>query len=138
MSARITVDITDPAMAAHFAHAVALHTAWARKDRLDVPQRLIDAALDAKKWATVVRSGPLLSADDDTGDDAPMLLSLPEVAQLLGRSVSTVKRLIAAQALPTVTVGSTRSVRRGDLEAYVGGLGSDNDQVSTIRAREGT
>lgn len=137
MGARITVDLTDSTMAAHFAHAVAAHAAWARTQRIKVPERLIEAGLDAKKWATAGQSGPMLPAADDPGDDAPMLLSIPGAAHLLGLSESTVKRLLRAEALPVVMVGSTRRIRRADVEGYVRSLGADDDTTEHRAAREG-
>jgi excisionase family DNA binding protein len=52
--------------------------------------------------------------------DAP-LLSVPEVAERLAVSSSTVRRLIASGSLPAVRIGGQVRVDRSELFAYVFG-----------------
>lgn len=49
----------------------------------------------------------------------PILLSVEDVAALLGVKTRTVWRLLAAKHIPSVQIGRLRRVRRDDLERYV-------------------
>lgn len=51
--------------------------------------------------------------------DGPMALRVPEVAQQIGLTVRQVYRLISAGELPTVRIGASRRVLRGDLTAFL-------------------
>lgn len=53
---------------------------------------------------------------------APLLLTVPEVAQRLGLSPRTVERAISAGQLASVRVGRARRVAPEDLADYVDGL----------------
>ena len=49
----------------------------------------------------------------------PLLLSLPEAAELLGVGKTLVQRLINDGALPSFKIGGRRLIRREDVEAFV-------------------
>jgi excisionase family DNA binding protein len=52
-----------------------------------------------------------------------LMLTVDETATVLKISKSYAKKLIAAETIPSVTVGRCRRVRICDLNAYVAGLG---------------
>lgn len=54
--------------------------------------------------------------------DSPLLLTVDEVAEQLGISVSKAWQLVGAGTIPSCTVGRTRRVRATDLAGYVEGL----------------
>lgn len=125
-----------PTLLTHLGRALSLEQERCRRDGYTAPpeiKALTDLLLD---WASAVLSGPEV-ANGCGGPDAafvpaPLLLPLGGVAEYLGCSLSTVKRLIADGSLPTVTVGGTRRVRRIDVEAYVEGL-RDGRHIETKR-----
>jgi excisionase family DNA binding protein len=52
-------------------------------------------------------------------ENAPLLLSVPEAAAVLGISKRYAQLLIAGGALPTIRLGRRRLVHRADLEAFI-------------------
>jgi len=67
-----------------------------------------------------------ISADDaprvavsPSWEGAPLLLSVPRAAELLGISKTTLRRFIATGALPTVRLGDRVLLRPEDLERFV-------------------
>jgi len=92
-----------------------------REAGMRAPADIVDLA----EWARLVKTALALDLPFDLSDDAPVaaLLSLPAVAAELGCSVSKVKKLVAAGAIPTVDFDGVRRIRRADLDAYVDGLG---------------
>jgi excisionase family DNA binding protein len=53
------------------------------------------------------------------GPGPSLLLTAREVAEILGISRSTVYELLYARRFPSVRIGSSRRVRRSDLETFV-------------------
>lgn len=108
-------------LAPHVAVALEYHLRRCREQGVPVP----DGLVDLRDWAVVVQRGlssPPPVPESDTGP-VVLLLTLPSVAEQLGCSLSTVKRLIADGDLPTVRLAGVRRVRRVDLEEYVDRLG---------------
>jgi excisionase family DNA binding protein len=122
-----TVSTPLPVLLHHVARALGLQAMWCRQNGFSVPPELVAWAEQAQDWATAVQGGSKVAAAcfgaDAAPVSAPLLLSTPAAAELLGCSASTVKRLMADGSLPTVVVGGTRRIRRSDLEAYVEHLG---------------
>ena len=54
--------------------------------------------------------------------DGPMLLTVEQVAEQLGISVSKAWQMVSAREIPSVNVGRTRRVRPAELATYVAGL----------------
>lgn len=50
---------------------------------------------------------------------AEELLTIPEVGEVLKVAKGTVYRYITHQSLPTVRIGSSRRVRRSDLDRWI-------------------
>jgi excisionase family DNA binding protein len=59
---------------------------------------------------------------DEVGRMSPLVHDLAGVAARLGRSVRTVRRLVASGELPVVMIGGARRVREADLVDYVNQL----------------
>jgi excisionase family DNA binding protein len=54
-----------------------------------------------------------------SGPGPTMLLTVREVAEILGISRSTVYELLYARRFPSVRIGNCRRVQRSDLETFV-------------------
>ena len=54
--------------------------------------------------------------------DAPLLYTPTEAAKLLSIGRSSLYELMADGTIPSVKIGSSRRIRRTDLEAYVDSL----------------
>lgn len=67
-------------------------------------------------------AGPPVANGPVTAPDAPILLRLREVAQLLGVSLSTVEDMAARGELPVVRIGKSVRVRRDELTAWLDAL----------------
>ena len=77
-----------------------------------------DASDGAQPEGTCRRSfaaGLLLGADEDE----PPLLSVREVARLLGLSTATVYALCSAGTLPTIRILNTIRIRPADVRAFI-------------------
>lgn len=112
---------------AHLAVALSRYLKEAAREGRGVPAELV-AVLDFATDAVRERQGaPTVGvcADPDHagGMSAKLLLTRREVANLLGVSMRTLERRIAAGELPLVMVGGVPRVRRADLDKYVAGLG---------------
>ncbi len=64
----------------------------------------------------------LIGADRRGGGDDARLLDTKELAAQLGCSVSTVKRQVAAGAIPVVRIGRLVRFRRGDVAVLIDAL----------------
>lgn len=122
--------VVPPDLVAHVAVALEHHLHRCREQAVTVPPSLVEL----RDWAVVVQRG--LSSPDPLppSDDAPVvgvLLRLPEVAERLSCSLTSVKRLIAAGDLPVVHLLGQRRVRTTDLDAFVESLdgGTFRDRV---------
>lgn len=123
----------DAELAPHVARALAVHLRWCRDNGISVA----DGLDEAQRWAEVVARGLTSPVALPAGDDAgvePLLLTIPQTAELLGCSASRVKTLIAAGQLPVVDFGGVRRVRRVDVDAFLeklAGGSSFRDDVET-------
>lgn len=116
----------DPAVLAHVAVALRVYRDTARREHRTYPDGLTEIEeFCAGRLRKVQGGATLAKAVMDAHDAAmtPTLLdTLPTAAGALAVSVATVKRLIDANELPAVKVGSRTLVRRCDLEHYVDNL----------------
>ena len=122
MSAPLQLVIS-PELTPHVARALAVHIRWCRDNGVLVA----DGLVEAQEWAEVVARGlssPLPLPGVDTGVVEPLILTIPQTAEMLGCSATKVKTLIAAGQLPVVCFGGVRRVRRADVEGLVERLGS--------------
>lgn len=125
------VQLVVPAeLAGHVAVALELYAARCREQAYAVP----DGLLDLREWAVVVHRGlssPEAPPPLDSASVVGVLLRLPVVAERLGCSLSTVKRLVADGELPAVLFHGQRRVRTEDLDAFIAGLpgGSFRDRL---------
>lgn len=67
----------------------------------------------------------------------PVLVSIAQVAEILGRSPKTVRRRIAAGSLPAVIEHGQLMVRGDDLRGYIDGLQRPRNERPR-RRRQGT
>jgi Helix-turn-helix domain len=114
--------MTSTRAAAHLATAIAAHVAQARRDGLDVPAEVIALGRVFEAAATT-RHDPTPLDGCSCGREAepviePELLTVPQVARVLGMSPRSVERRIASGALPSVDCAGVR-VRRSDLARYI-------------------
>lgn len=103
----------DPLVVSRRGDAVGSNTAPASGRRLDNTIRAHPDSLAA----TVSNAGYT-----DVGLDALDLLTVPQVADLLGVSPRTVRRLIYSAELKSVKIGTAVRVAPEDLAAYIAGL----------------
>lgn len=122
---------------AHVVQALADHVRALRRAGRSVPPELetVTAALRA---SLPNPQRPAECACDQQERDAgdvyePLLLTLPDVARMLAVSRATVERLVAAEDLASVKVGSGRRVRRADLDAYVASLPERSARAAAAR-----
>lgn len=102
-----------PQVRAHLAVAVRAHVRQLRRDGATAPPEL-ELLADA-----------LLGQQPSPRDDLS-LLGVGEVADRLGVSTSTVKRLIASRELPSVLVRRRRLVRACDVDRFSKGQQGQN------------
>jgi len=117
----------DQQAAAHVAAALSSHFHWARDNGYRPPPELLDLADRCLKGARGGQAGTAVDAIADRADAAPvtaLLLSYRQAAAVLGVSVRTITRLVAAGELPSVHVGGIVRIRREDVESYVASLAS--------------
>lgn len=108
----------DADLAPHVARALSTHLAWCRTNGVTVP----DGLAEVLKWSQVVARGlsspPALDVTDDVVVE-PLILTIPQVAELLGCGQTKVKTLVDAGQLPVVDFGGVRRVRRADVDAFI-------------------
>lgn len=116
-----------PRTAAHLVAALNLHREWARRQHIPTPTEL-DAIRDALvRVATSGQERPSLVDIDPSAHPpavAPLLLTYPEAASVLGLSERQVRRLVADGRVPSVRHGRSVRIHRDDLEAYAQSLRS--------------
>lgn len=125
----------DAEVAPHLARALSGHLRWCRDNGVTVPDGLIEAL----EWAQVVVRGlnsPSPLPGDDSGPVEPLILTLPQTAELLGCSVTKVKTLIDTGQLLAVDFGGVRRVRRADIDVFLEHLagGSSFRDDITVKA----
>lgn len=127
--------MVEPQHAAHLAMALDAHFRRCREQGVPVP----DGLRECHRWAVVVREGLSSPAPLPAPDDAGVVLlyTLPQVAEQLGCSLSSVKRLIEDGALPVVRPLGARRVRRTDLEAFVASLPPGGHFRDRLEVKEG-
>ena len=127
MTLQITIDVGDRDTAGQLVYALTNHMRWCRERGLMVAPGLSAAWKQAQVVARGLSGEEL---DDPPHSDVvePLLLTLPQAAELLGCSVSKVKSMIAKGQLPTVDFDGVRRIRRTDVENLVAG-GSFRDHV---------
>lgn len=118
---------------AHVAVALSRYVRAARTDGAQVPPvvaRLLEVALICARGR---QEAPTVDALGELVDAAPvsLLLRPAAVAAALDVSERTVDRLLASGALASVRVSGTRRVRRADLEDFVAGLPSRDNEGSS-------
>lgn len=120
------VYVSDRESAAHLAKAIATHARWARTNQIPLPPELLALAESLLKQSTAAQGGSepdgFAGLADTDEVNAPLLLSLRQAGQLLGCSLSSVKRLIEAGELEAVKVNGIRKVRRTDVDEYIASL----------------
>ena len=126
--------VISPELSPHIAKALGVHVRWCDVNGIPVP----DGLVEVQKWAQVVARGlssplPLLEGDDAHVE--PLILTLPQAAEVLGCSVSKVKTLIAAGQLPVIDFGGVRRVRRSDIEAFVERLAGGTSFRDSIESK---
>jgi excisionase family DNA binding protein len=122
----------------HLAWAVQSHREFLRRREVPEPAEFTAIAdMLLRLWkgqdGSMPDVAPLMA---DGGAMTSLLLDLPAAAELIGVSLSTVKRLVAAGDLTAVKVGRLTRIRREDAEAYVAtlGPGSFRDHVTAKSA----
>lgn len=114
----------------HLALAMSRHVRHLRQDALQVPPSVDELAV---LLVRCVQTRPTATSGDHTWtmesravqDDqmaGRLLVSKAEAAELLGVSVRTVERLIAAGQLPLLHIERASRLRVTDIEAYVNSL----------------
>jgi excisionase family DNA binding protein len=113
--------------AAHLVVAIRGHREQMARSYQPVPDQLRQIEDWCSAWVRKGQEGSSLDGGGDVAEAAPMteplLLTLDRTAELLGVSVSTVKRLVAGDdpELVSVVIGNSRRVHRDDLDAYLAG-----------------
>ncbi len=118
--------MNDLAAARHLATALAAHRVRVERDGGAVPDSLRLLEHLASFRVTGGQEGSVFGASDSGVDDqamTPRLLTFRQVADALGVSESSVKRVVDRGELPAVKVGGAVRVRTDDLDSYVAGLG---------------
>lgn len=110
----------------HLALALTRHIRQLRHDGLRVPASIDELAailmhcVRTRPAPTGLDDMPL--AADDGGVAGRLLVTKAEAAELLGVSVRTVERLVAAGRLPLLHIEGAARIRIADIEAYVDSL----------------
>jgi excisionase family DNA binding protein len=127
--------------ALHLAVALEQHARSCRANGTKLPPELADLAKTC--WARAKGDSDRQEATTLAevvqglqGGPVPLLVDVPEAAEVLGVSSRQVERLVASGELRSVKVGGCRRIRRSDLERYVDGLtpGSFGSRVVTKSA----
>lgn len=107
-------------LAAHLATAITVHRRSLVDQEYPMPPGLDVLLGQLRTYAA--RSGQPstpLPARDDSRDMDPALLDYPAVSRRLGVSERTVRRLVAAGALPAVRVGNAVRLHPDDLTTWI-------------------
>lgn len=123
--ARVILD-PDRAEALHLAVALDLHRQTCRTNGVFLPAALDQ--LGAWCWRRAKgdsegQTGPTLAEIVRTFQTPSVMLTYAQAAQWLKVSTRTLKRMVTAGEIPTVTVGGSVRIRRADLEHYIASLG---------------
>ena len=112
-------------LAGHLTIAVQEHRKWARRAGLAVPAELDEIeralAIRARRGQTGTPVEDLWSVRH-AQTMSPRLLDYAAAGQVLGVSVRTVKRLVAAGDLTPVRIGGSSRVRVEDVDDYIARL----------------
>ena len=110
----------DSAGRAHLARALDEHRRWCRANGRTMPATLVQLAALLTTTAPNGQARTTQRDEDDLPDTEPMTLAytFSEAGDLLGISERTVRRLVAAGELQSITVGSLPRIHREDLSDY--------------------
>ena len=115
-----------PEIVRHVAWALSRHVRQLHFEGVAMPREVEELATFLAYFARIRQAPPAVAVMNGIGHDPVvpdrMLVTKHEAAQLLGVSVRTVERLVAAGRLQQVQVERLARFRVGDLEAYVHGL----------------
>lgn len=110
----------------HVTLALSRHVRQLQSEGVPVPREVEELTTFLVHLARIRHAPPAVAVKDGFDHDAVvpdrMLVTKHEAAQVLGVSVRTVERLVAAGRLQQVQVERLARFRIGDLEAYVRGL----------------
>jgi len=115
-----------PEIVRHVASALSRHVRQLHLEGVPVPREVDELTAFLVQLVRIRQAPPVVAVmngmDHDPVVPDRMLVTKHEAAQLLGVSVRTVERLVAAGRLQQVQVERLARFRIGDLEAYVRGL----------------
>jgi excisionase family DNA binding protein len=124
---RVLILDLDRGAALHLAVALDLHRRTCRANGTQVPSELAELAKTC--WSRAKgdddRQAPTNLAEivqGLQGGPVPLLIDVPQAAEVLGVSSRQVERLVASGELASVKVGAARRIRRADLDRYVDNL----------------
>lgn len=112
----------DEVLTAHLRRSVMDHRRWCRANGVPFPVGLDELVAVLADQGGLGRPQFDLFGDDSDSGHMVLALEYAETAARLHVSERTVRRLVAAGALPAVDIGGCKRVRTSDLAAYVEGL----------------
>lgn len=114
--------------ALHLAKGMAMYARWARDNGIQLPEAVRRLPEVAHQEASEGQGGPSFPSLDELahGGVVPEALTYEAAAAFLGVSRTTLKRLVASGALPLVSVGGPKRIRRADLTEYLADLKPEN------------
>ena len=133
MTALVALDLAGRT-GAHLARALDAHRLWCRANGHSMPADLVQLVALLSMMASNGQSRTTSSAVDDLADTAPVVIAytFAEAGTLLGVSERTVRRLVAAGELRSISVASAPRIHREDLEYYAQRLRSEKDGTALV------
>ena len=121
----IALFLTDVACAGDWVRAITCYETELRRNGCRLPQHLVEVRTAALERVRESQSGSFWTPTEEEAQSAdvePLAHTYSRVADRLGVSLATVKRLVKAGQLPVVAIHGAPRVRAEDLDRYVAGL----------------
>jgi excisionase family DNA binding protein len=130
MAGPVLIDLSSPQFCGHLAQAIHDHRERWRLNGVATPSELTELENYLLNRVRTSQDGSASSEppfDWRTMDEAVLAVTLAEAGRRIGKSESSVKRLITEGKLPAIQILGSRRIRLRDLEAYLESCGRQDD-----------
>jgi excisionase family DNA binding protein len=104
-------------VAAHLHRAIEAHRRWCRDQAIPVPPELDQLLSLVSGGQGLTEPPPVLRSGDDPG--MPLALTFDDAGRLLEVSARTIKRLVDAGKIRSISVGHAPRIPREEIERFI-------------------